>query len=217
MKMRSILASTVALTAGIAVADQAQAGFVLAGFTSTELIDPVGPTDRANTAPNGNMAIRTQMFNVSGPASLENVSIFAESPTGDSVSLWISDGLGAGSNILYNDTFSVSPDAGGVASWHNFDVSGAMLPDAGQYFVLIGSNGPQGFEIRRTSEEGSVQLGTRAAGVIAPGDPLLGANYFTFEDGQVLAVQITGSIIPAPGSIALAGLSGLILIGRRKR
>lgn len=218
MKMRSILASTLALGASVAVANQANAGFVLAGFTSTELISPTGSTDRANTASNGNAAYRAQMFNVPDAVSLDTVSILADSPTGDNVTLWIADSLGAGANVYFNQTFSVTPDAGGVASWHSFDVSAALdLPNAGQYYLIVGSSGAQGFKIRRTSEEGSIQLGTRSAAVVASGNPLFGATWAGFDDGNVLAVQITGGVIPAPGSIALAGLSGLVLISRRKR
>lgn len=217
MKMRSILASTLALGASVAVATQAEAGFIVAGFSSTELIPSTGPTDRANTSVSGNSVYRVQTFNTSDAVSIDTVSILADSPAGNDVTLWITDGLGGGDNILYTGTFGTSTDAGGVASWHNFELSGADLGPAGQYFLVIGSSGTDGFKIRRTSQEGSIQLGDRGVSVIDQSDPIMGADYVFFSDGDVLAVQLTGSLIPAPGAIALAGLSGIVLVGRRRR
>ncbi len=217
MKMRSIVLSTLALGASAAVASQAHAGFIVAGFAATESIPTTGSFDKANITSNGSAVLRTQAFNVTEGVNLDSVSILADSPTGDSVTLWIADSLGAGANVFFNQTFDMTPDAGGIASWHNFDLSGTTLSEAGEYFLLIGSNGTQGLKIRRPGEAGSIELGDRSGAVVASGDSPFGATYASFAPGEVLGIQISGSAIPAPGAIALASLSGIVLVGRRKR
>lgn len=215
--------------AGIALAGalvgSTNASMIVAGFQDKDLVPIDGPNDRANISPPQQSALfRAQGFTVTDSISLDSVSILANSPNpqGNTVSLFITDGLGsaegAGNQILFQQTYTISSADAGGNLWHSFDL-GVVLPGAGEYFLVVGANDAQGFEVRRLSQENSVGLTIRGGlfeDINDPPDPN-SSDAFFFDDGNVLAMQFFGSAIPAPGSFALIGLSGLILAGRRRR
>lgn len=212
MKIRSYAVASVALATALA-AGTANAGMI-AGVSVLDVV-PAPGVDRANTF-NGNMTLRGQAFTTTSAVAIQSISFLANSPDGDDVTLYITDGLGESSSILYQGTFAVSEDAGTSSSWHTFELTDAILSQAGQYYLVVSSDGAGGFRMNKTNIEGSVGFGERVFSLLPEGSDFLGEEFAYFADGNVLIAQINGTVIPSPGAIALAGMSGLLLARRRR-
>jgi hypothetical protein len=226
MKMSTcaLLCTISAAIVGSANAGIINTGIFVAGIQDVDkpLFSAAGTTDRANLASSGAVK-RSQGFSVTSPIVLDSVSILAESvmtgaqTMGDTVTLYITNGLGgAGDSVLFSQTYDVTADAAGAPTWHSFNL-GVVLDTPGEYFLVIGSNGAMGFKVRQVGPTNTSGLSGRGFLQSPAGDPVADNSGWFFFGSNVLATQFYGSAIPAPGSLALVAVSGLLIVPRRKR
>ena len=149
----------------------------------------------------------------------------AGSVNNDGVSTWNLDyGFALPQAALpsnYSFNLMVDFDAGfGTQSWVTLDIDQTLV----NFFQNINSGGDSqnlGFGFWGTSSSGLLQLALDASGYI-PFDPYATGEYdivLELRDvtGNMLAQSaIVVEVVPTPGSLALLGLSGLVVTRRRR-
>jgi len=223
---RFLTIAALATTAGCTL-QAAQAGMILAGVQNQDDVPVVGSVDRVNTGSTGFLYF-AQGFSFGQSSTLDTVNILGRSPEGNDVTLFITDSLGVenaegalgGGSILFQQTYNIDPANTGPNSsdiiWHSFDIGGLNLAGGSEYFLILSSVETAGFEIRRIDESLTSGLTTRSAVVVPGGDSFFNASWIDLGSSETLATQFVSNVVPAPGSIALMGMSGLLLLGRRR-
>ncbi|TVQ30678.1 MAG: hypothetical protein EA376_12545 [Phycisphaeraceae bacterium] len=175
--------------------------------------------DRARLQPNGLAINLAQQFTLPDPTTMHTLAFHG---IGTNVNLSIVDEVGLAAsdaeNVLWS-TVGYSSDAINH-TWHEFNLGDLDLA-AGTYYVVMTSDNSTGGRWSRIGREDTTNVDDRGSalytftGGIRTAD--LEYNFNTNPDHPVFAVRATGTVIPSPGSIAMASIGGILLAGRRRR
>lgn len=206
-------------TLGFGVA-QAHAGMMLAGAPDN-LPGFSLPWNTAETV-NGQTTALAQQFTLEADSTLESVSLFGFSPNGAPLDVSITTAVGPGAspeNVMGSfDGVEVDETTGFGASYHDVDIPDTTLA-AGDYWLVVSSPEPDGFEWRRLENEDAVNLGLGGIAQFDDDDDFLGEEFALFEGElrDTFAAQFFGSVVPAPGPLAIAAMGGAMTLVRRRR
>ena len=205
-----------ATAAGVVFAQGASAGIIVDTMDGTAF----SPRDTASSnAPTAEITALVQGFSITSASTLNTAAIRGYSQGAD-VTISIASMIGPGStelNVLFEQTFAVTPDGFGT-SIRSFALGGLEL-SAGDYFFVVMSDDPQGFEWAKVGSGDSIGINDRGASTFLAGSSWYSQEYDfeTADNAQVFTLEIDGvSGIPAPGAAAMLAGFG-VLATRRKR
>lgn len=216
MKIRSSYAvASVALAMALA-AGSAEAGIMLAG---TQTAPPFGTKVTVKTTNTNLATVAVQQFSLGADSVVQSIQLYGFSGNGSDINVYIAEALGPDateSNI--NGIAIDSPiDANaGLASYHLVDIADMALA-AGQYYLVVTSSDSSGFEWRRVNQDGAVNGGVGGSATFNAAGNFVNQSYSNLTGtNNSFGFQVFGTPIPAPGAIALAGMSGLLMARRRR-
>lgn len=225
MKMRGSFAPFAATIAITLVAGAADAGMINTVLLAGTVDHPdFGTVQRARTTTSGQVTALVQRFTLTEDSTVESVSLFGASTNGSSVSVYILSSLGPDATessinmALLNADVDINPAVGNTipSIFHTFDVPDTAFA-AGEYFLIVTSDDPNGFLWQRVVPTEAVNAGTGGLAVFPSSQNFYNQNFSTLAaPNDTFGFQIEGTVIPAPGSLALMGLSGMLLLLRRR-
>jgi hypothetical protein len=215
LKRLSVIALATAVGVGFA-AEQSSAGIIVDTMNGTAF----SPRDTTSSnEPTAQQTTLVQGFTITDTSSLSSAAIRGYSQGADlTIAITSMIGPGAsGGDVLFEQVFSTDADGFGT-SIRSFDLGGLAL-GAGDYFFALTSVDPEGFEWAKVDRTGSVNTNDRGSSTYLSGQSWYSQEY-TFDTGdtaQIFTLEIDGTIVPAPGGIAMLLGVGVGFSVRRKR
>jgi hypothetical protein len=183
-------------------AEQASAVIIVDTMDGTAF----SPRDTTSSnPPTAEQTALVQGFTITGDSVLHTAAIRGYSEGAD-VTIAIASMIGPGTaemSVLFERVFATVADGMGT-SVRSFDLD-ALALGAGDYFFVVMSDDPNGFEWARVSRSGSIGVNDRGAGTFPSGSSWYAQQYafVSGETSQVFTLEIDGSAVPMPGSVAL--------------
>ena len=197
--------SVVALATAVGVMfapEKASAGIIVDTMDGTAF----SPRDTTFiNEPTAEQTVLVQGFSITD-ASFLNTAALRGFSEGADITIAIIAMIGPGAlseDVLFEQVFSMEADGFGT-SVRTFSLGGLTL-GAGDYFFVVMSEDPIGFEWAKVDRAGSVNINDRGASTFLSGMTWY-SQVYTFQDGKtapVFTLEIDGDVIPAPGSVML--------------
>lgn len=202
----------VALAAG-----QASAGIIVDTMDGSAF----SPRDTTSShPPTTEQTALVQGFSLTGNATLNTAAIRGYSQGADLI-IAITSAIGPGaheSDVLFEQTFATVADGFGT-SVRSFNLGGLSL-GAGEYFFVVMSKDPTGFEWAKVARTGSIGIADRGASTFLDGSSWYSQNY-AFQSGsaaQVFTLELDGTLVPSTSAmLTLLGAAGIASTRRRRR
>lgn len=169
--------------------------------------------------PTAEQTALVQGFTITNASILNTASLRGFS-TGADITIAVTSMIGPGASsedVLFEQAFSMEADGFGT-SIREFNMAGLSL-SAGDYFFVIMSEDPTGFEWAKVGRDGSHNINDRGSSTYLSDSDWFSQDY-TFQEGdssQVFVLEIDGIAVPAPGTLAIAGFALTGLSSRRRR
>ena len=221
MKMRMRFVSAGVVSALIGCVGSAHAGVMLAGTTDTPLF---GAGQDANTTALGNVSALVQEFTLAEASTIKSVDLYGFS-MGSPIDVFLLDALGPGAmeTDILASTLAAPVDSDAVfASFHNVVLPDTSV-DAGTFYLVITSSDVTGFKWRQVNPSGGTGVGVGATATFPVAQQFFNQTFTPLVSSTLNAFGFSingvtgGPSVPSPGSIALFGVSGVLLAGRRRR
>lgn len=207
-----------------AIAIAAALGSAGAAYGSDTLVTTVSPSpfaiyQTANFA-NGSATNLVQRFTLTGTYEIDTISFFGQ---GTDIDFYIVDSLDPGGSDANAIQWAVEGyEAPGGRSWRDLAGAGLVL-GPGDYYAVMASDSSTGARWSHASLMNQAQtLGIMEDGTGTYDKAQLQKQISTVDyvfspgDDLSLALRITGTEVPTPGTLAMVGLGGLLAARRRR-
>ncbi|MCB9838716.1 MAG: hypothetical protein H6813_05200 [Phycisphaeraceae bacterium] len=215
LKRSSVVACATAVGMALA-AGEASAGIIVDTMDGTAF----SPRDTTSfNPPTSEQTALVQGFTITDASTLNTASIRGYSQGAD-VIIAIASQVGPGTlgaSVLFEQTFTVTADGVGT-SVRTFDLGGLAL-GAGDYYFVVMSEDPDGFEWSKVARTGSIGVGDRGSSTFLSGASWY-AQPYAFQTGasaQVFTLEIDGVAVPSPAGLATMLAAGAVAGTRRRR
>jgi len=172
-----------------------------------------------SNAPTAEQTALVQGFTITN-ASVINTAALRGFSTGADITIAVTSMIGpgaSGENVLFEQVFSMEADGFGT-SIREFSMAGLAL-SAGDYFFVVMSEDPTGFEWAKVGREGSLNINDRGSSKYLSDASWFSQDY-AFQEGdqsQVFVLEIDGDPVPAPGTLVIASGALVGFASRRQR
>jgi len=209
----------VAVVAAFAAAGAAHAGGDM--LVSTVSPSPFSIYKTANFA-NGSATNLAQKFTIDGTYEIDTISFFGQ---GTDIDFYIVDSLDPSGSDADAIRWAIEGyEASGGRSWRDH-AGGGLILGPGEYFAVMASDSSTGARWSQawlTDPAQNLNIGDDGEGTYPKGNVAkqISTIDYVFSPGDdfSLALRISGTeAVPTPGTLAIAGVGGLVALRRRRR